>query len=189
MPFIGLKNLVAVKITKDDVTGTTYDAEVRKIALAVQADIKPTVNSGNFYADDQISDTVNQFAEVAVDIEAGHLATADQAYLLGATVNSDGVLEHKSTDQAPYVAIGFMSEKSNGAFRYIWLFKGKFSVPETTNKTKADKPEFSTEKISGVFISRQSDSKWKAQVDSDDETIGANVIAGWFTKPYEPAAA
>jgi phi13 family phage major tail protein len=189
MPLVGLKNLNVVKITKDDDTGTTYDAQVRKLALAVQADIKPSMTSENFYADDQIAETVNQLGDIAVDLEMGHLTTADQAYLLGTTVNTDGVLEFKSTDQAPYVAIGFESEKSNGKTRYVWLYKGKFSLPETTNKTKADKPEFQTEKISGVFSPRQSDGKWKAQVDSDDTGIGANVINNWFTKPYESAEA
>jgi phi13 family phage major tail protein len=72
--------------------------------------------------------------------------------LLGSTVNEDGVLELSASDQAPYVALGFESEKSNGETRYVWLYKGKFSLPETSNKTKADKPEFQTEKISGVFI-------------------------------------
>jgi phi13 family phage major tail protein len=188
MPLVGLKNVHVVKITKDDSTGVTYDAAVRKIALAVQADIKPSMNTENFYADDQIAETVNQLGDIAVDLEIGHLSTADQAYLLGATVNTEGVLEFSSNDQAPYVALGFESEKSNGETRYVWLYKGKFSLPETSSKTKADKPEFQTEKISGVFSPRQSDGKWKSQVDSDDTSIGANVISNWFTKPYAPAA-
>lgn len=187
MPLVGLKNVNVVKLTKDDATGVTYDPEVRRIALAVQADIKPSMSTDSFYADDQLAETVTQLGDITVDLEMGHLSTADQAYLLGATVNTDGVLEFKSTDQAPYVALGFESQKSNGSIRYVWLYKGKFALPETTSKTKADKTDFQTEKISGVFSPRQKDGKWKAQVDSDDETIGANVIADWFTKPYEPA--
>jgi phi13 family phage major tail protein len=186
MPLVGLKNINVAKVTKDDDTGATYDA-VRKIALAVQADIKPSTSTENFYADDQIAETVNQLGEIAVDLELGHLSTADQAYLLGAKVNSEGVLEFSANDQAPYVALGFESEKSNGKTRYVWLFKGKFSLPETSNKTKSDKPEFQTEKISGVFSPRQFDGKWKVQVDSDDDSIGANVISNWFTAVYAPA--
>jgi hypothetical protein len=45
MPLVGLKNVTIAKITKDDSTGTTYEA-VRKIALAVQADIKPSTVNG-----------------------------------------------------------------------------------------------------------------------------------------------
>jgi phi13 family phage major tail protein len=184
MPLVGLKNINVVKVTKDDSTGVTYDAAIRKIALAVQADIKPSTSTENFYADDQIAETVNQLGDIAVDLEIGHLTTDDLAFLLGSTVNTDGVLEHSVNDQAPYVALGFESEKSNGAKRYVWLYKGKFSLPETSSKTKADKPDFQTEKISGTFIARQSDGKWKGQVDSDDEGIGANVIANWFTAVY-----
>lgn len=189
MPLIGLKNVTVVKLTTDDATSTVYDATARKIALAVQADIKPSVNTENFYADDQLAETVSQLGEISVDLEMGHLSTADQAFLLGATINSEGVLISKTTDRAPYVALGFESEKSNGATRYVWLYKGKFSLPETTNKTKQDKPDFQTEKISGTFSSRMSDGQWRALVDSDDENIGANVITNWFTKPYEPTPA
>jgi len=186
MPLVGLKNLHAVKVNKDDSTGITYDPEIRKIALAVQSDIKPNSSSESFYADDQVAETANQMGDVDVDIELGHLTTADQAFLLGAKVNSDGVLEFSVNDQAPYVAIGFESEKSNGASRFVWLYKGKFGLPESSNKTKSDKPEFQTEKISAKFIARQSDGKWKGQVDSDDENIGAEVIANWFKNVYTP---
>lgn len=184
MPLVGLKNINVAKITKDDATGTTYEA-VRRIALAVQADIKPSMSTESFYADDQIAETVNQLGDIAVDLELGHLSTEDQAFLLGSKVNSEGVLEFSATDQAPYVALGFESEKSNGAIRYVWLYKGKFSLPETSNKTKGDKPDFQTEKISGVFSPRQSDGKWKVQVDSDDKSIGENVIANWFKNVYQ----
>lgn len=187
MPLIGLKNVNIVKVTSDSSTATVYDSEVRRIALAVQADVKPSMSKDNFYADDQLAETVTQLGDITVDLEMGHLSTADQAYLLGATINSDGVLEFSAKDQAPYVALGFESQKSNGATRYVWLYKGKFSLPETSNKTKQDKTDFQTEKISGVFSPRLSDGKWRAQVDSDDESIGTGVVAGWYTKPYEPS--
>jgi phi13 family phage major tail protein len=184
MPLVGLENIHVVKLTKDDSTGVTYDTVIRKIALAVQADIKPSMSTANFYADNQIAETVNQLGDIAVDLEMGHLSTADQAFLLGATVNSDGVLEFSANDQAPYVALGFESEKSNGEKRFVWLYKGKFGLPDFTSKTKADKVDFQTEKLSAVFIARQSDGKWKGQVDSDDTAIGASVIANWFTTVY-----
>lgn len=185
MPLVGLKNLHVAKITKDDDTGTTYDAVVRKIAMAVNASIKPSTSTENFYADDQIAETVNQLGDIVVDLEMGHLTTADQAYLLGATVNTDGVLEFSSTDQAPYVGIGFEAEKSNGAKRMVWLYKGKFGLPEASSQTKQDKVNFQTEKISATFIARQSDGKWKGQVDSDDEGVDASVITNWFASVYK----
>jgi phi13 family phage major tail protein len=184
MPLIGLKNIHVVKLTKDDSTGVTYDAEIRKLPLGVQIDVKPSVSTENFSADDQIAETVTQIGDIPVDMEIGHLTTADLAFLLGANVNSDGVLEHSINDQAPYVALGYEAAKSNGAVRYIWLYKGKFILPESSNKTKTDKIEFQTEKISATFIARINDGKWKGQVDSDDEGIGANVIANWHTAVY-----
>lgn len=189
MPLIGLKNVHVVKLTNDDSTGVTYDTPVRKIAMAVQADVKPTMNTATFYSDDVLTETVNQLGDISVDLEIGHLSTADQAYLLGSTVNTDGVLESSTNDQAPYVALGFEAQKSNGETRYVWFYKGKFSLPETSNKSKTDSPEFQTEKISAVFSPRINDGKWKGQVDSDDTSVGTTVISGWYTAPYKPAGA
>lgn len=188
MPLVGLKNVHVVKITAESSTATTYDAVIRPLAMAVSADIKPSVSTDTFYSDDQLTETVNALGDIAVDLEVGHLATADLAYLLGGTVNSDGVLELSASDQAPYVALGFESLKSNGGKRYMWLYRGKFTLPENALQTKADKTTFTSEKISGTFSPRLNDGKWKAQVDSDDTGLGTSVISGWYTTVYTTPA-
>jgi len=52
------------------------------------------------------------------------LTSTPRSVLLGHSVTG-GVLIKKSTDTAPYVALGFKSKKSNGSYRYVWLYKGK----------------------------------------------------------------
>lgn len=44
--------------------------------------------------------------------------------LLGNAVDDNGVLVRTATDKPPYFAVGFKSEKSNGKYRFVWLYKG-----------------------------------------------------------------
>lgn len=184
MPKVGLKNLHVAKLISDDATGAKYDA-IKKLAGAVQADIKPSSSSESFYSDDQIAETISTLGEIDVELEVGDLSTEMTAFLLGAKVNTDGVLEFSSNDLAPYVAIGFESQKSNGGSRLMYLYKGKFSLPDSSAKTKGDKVDFLTEKISGKFLARQFDGKWKAQLDSDDASVNKTVIDNWFKAVYQ----
>ena len=44
--------------------------------------------------------------------------------IFGNQIDDNGVLVRTATDKPPYFAVGFMSEKANHKFRYVWLYKG-----------------------------------------------------------------
>lgn len=180
---IGLDDLHYAVLTKDDATGVTYDTP-KPIAKAVSASIQPKTNSATLYADDGPTETATSLGEIQVDLEVAGLPTSVVAELLGATVGSDGVLVQKATDVAPYVAIGFRSQKSNGKYRYVWLYKGRFAPMQEDYKTKEDNVSFQTEKISGTFVKRDYDSAWIAKGDEDDPTFTGG--ATWFDQVYAP---
>ncbi|WP_270577995.1 major tail protein [Caldibacillus thermoamylovorans] len=181
---VGLKDLHYAKLTNDDTTGVVYETP-KKIAGAITATISPTTNSATLYADDGAAETASSLGEISVTLNTKDLPKAIQADLLGHKVNSDGVLVRSADDVAPYVAIGFRSMKSNGQYRYIWLYKGKFQPHEQSYQTKGDTPTFQTPTINGVFVKREIDNRWQAEVDADDENVNATVITNWFTSVYE----
>ena len=49
---------------------------------------------------------------------------AIQEMIFGNQIDDNGVLVRTASDRPPYFAVGFKSEKSDGAFRYVWLYKG-----------------------------------------------------------------
>lgn len=173
---IGMKDLYYAKLTKDDATGVTYEAPTL-ITGAISAKISPKSDTQTLYADDGAFETASQLSEISVELELADLPLTVQAALLGHTV-SNGVLEAKSTDQAPYVAIGWRSLKSNGKYRYYWLLKGKFEIPDDESQTKEDKANFQTAKIKGTFVCRIYDGKWKLVGDEDESGFSAT---GWFS--------
>jgi len=180
---IGLKELHYALLTKDDSTGVTYSAPV-KIAGAINAKISPKSNTETLYADDGPAETASALGEIEVELEVKDLPLTVQAALLGHTV-SNGVMVRKAGDTAPYVAIGFKSQKSNGKYRYVWLYKGKFELPEQEYKTKEDKPSFQTPKIKGTFVKRENDEAW--QVIGDEDEVDFTAGATWFNAVYPPA--
>ncbi|MCM3736448.1 phage tail protein [Bacillus cytotoxicus] len=182
---IGLNNLSYSKLTKDDSSGSTYDA-VKKIAGAINSGIKPKTSSETLYADDGPADTVSALGEVEVEFEAQDIPLFVQADILGHKLKN-GVLIKNAADVAPYVALGFKSLKSNGKYRYVWLLKGRFELIEEKYETKGDKVKFQTPKIKGTFIKTESTGDWQYTGDEDETGWTAATGASWFTSVYKPA--
>jgi phi13 family phage major tail protein len=179
MALIGLSNFAYAIMTKDDNTGVTYNTPV-VVPGVTEINIKPKTETATLYADDGPYDTASSLGDIEVEISLAELDLATQAALLGHTV-SNGVMVRKSTDAAPYVAIGFKSLKSNGKYRYVWLLKGKFVVPDQDHKTKQDKPDFQVPKITGTFVKRTYDNAWQKIGDEDATGWTAATGTGWFT--------
>lgn len=182
---VGLKNLHYALLTKDDETGVTYGTPT-KIAGAINAKISPKSNTETLYADDGPAETATALGEIEVEIEVSDLPLAVQAALFGHKLEN-GVLTKNASDTAPYVAIGFQSKKSNGKYRFVWLYKGKFELPEQEYQTAEDKPSFQTPKAKGTFIKRVFDNDY--QVIGDEDETGFTAGATWFDKVYEKPAA
>jgi phi13 family phage major tail protein len=183
---VGLDNLYyALLLTDASGTQTTYDMPVH-IVNAVSADVQPKSNMGVFYADDGAAETATAIGEITVDFEVNSLPSSVVAALLGATIGADGTVLQKSTDNAPYVALGFRSLKANGKYRYKWLYKGKFQWVQEAYKTEAGTPSGQTEKISGTFIRRDYDNSMQITADEDDETFTSG--ATWFNAVQEQDA-
>jgi phi13 family phage major tail protein len=167
-----------------DESTETYDVPVHVPGL-IQMNVSPTVNSVNLSADDKIYDTADSLGAINVTLGLANLPTEDQAALLGHTVNADGVLIRKSTDQAPYVAVGYRRRMSNGKYRYVWLYKGKFRVYDQNADTKGETPTYQTPSISATFMPRDKDNQWQAVANEGDPGIPSQTLADWFDAVYE----
>lgn len=179
---VGLDSIYYAIMT--DETDEIYDTPNR-LAGAISATITPTTNSETLYADDQADEVANSLGDITVELNVKDLPPAILADLIGSKVDANGVLLENKNDYAPYIALGFRSRKSNGKFRYYWLYKGKFQPTEEEFQTKEDTPSFQTPTITGTFLPRAKDGQWRARVDSDDPMVPASVISNWFAAVYE----
>lgn len=179
---IGLKGLHYALLIKDDVTGVSYGVP-KPLINAIEAKVTPSVTTGTLYADDGAAAVATNIGETAVELNVGDIPYEISAELLGQKMNTDGVLKDNASDQAPYVALGYI-RTTTGKDRFTWLLKGKFSIPEENSKTKGDKVEFQTSTIKGTFVKRVFDGDWRYQIDSSTAIADPAVVTAWFEEVY-----
>ena len=172
---IGLKDLVVATITEGKDGKETYGTP-EKMAEVMTADLSVTTAEGTLYADDAVSESVKEFVKGALKLGIKDLETKVIAMLLGQKTDKDNVIYGGADDEPPYVAIGFRAKKSGNKYRYIWLYKVKFKIPNEKFQTKGEAIQFNTPEIEGEFFKRH-DGRWKADYTGQETgEVGKNFL-------------
>lgn len=183
---IGLRDLYYAILVEDPETGSpTYETPV-KLAGALKAVVNPNSSIETLFADDGPFDTAASTGQITLEVGVADIPLAHQAVLLGHD-KAGGVLIRKAGDTPPWVAVGFRSLKSNGKYRFTWLAKGKFTIPEHGGETKGDKVNFQTATMQGSFVKRDCDDEWERHTDEDDIDYVPELGANWFLSPIGAA--
>lgn len=136
----GVEGLVAAKVTVDDndssaghgyVTGDVFAiAGVAEISKAVEQ------SSEAHYYDNIPAVVIDSVGADTITINASAIPIDVVAELTGQTfISAKGALvEGEAT--APYFAIGYKTQKTDGSEVYVWRYKGKFSLGDETHTTK-----------------------------------------------------
>ena len=121
---VGLKNVVIAPLTEDTETGHTY-GELQLMAGAIEASITPeNADPEVQHADDAEFSVLYPDPELTFSTSMADIPLSIQEQIFGNQIDDNGVLVRTASDRPPYFAVGFKSEKSDGAFRYVWLYKG-----------------------------------------------------------------
>ena len=190
MATIGLDMLHFAKITEDEEGNETYGTP-EKLAKAISADLSVELVEAILYADDGIAEIVKEFGNGTLSLGIDDIGSAVASTLTGATIDSNGVVISASEDGGEPVAIGFRAKKTNGKYKYFWLYKVKFGIPATNLATKGESITFSTPTIEGTIMRRNKvDGRykhpWKAEVTEGDTKVSAETITNWYKSVYEP---
>lgn len=183
MAIVGLKDVVYCIMTDEE--AETYSEEVKTLAGAIDMSIQPSVDVAELYADDGLDESVSEFSKAAIAFQLKDIPTEVKCDLLGHTYSKFGGAVKKGTDQAPYVAIGFKSRLSKGGYRFKWLTKVKFTLPDESHKTKGEKLEFQTPTINGTAMRRKRDEVWEDERDTTNTLFTEAKQQAYFNKPYE----
>ena len=191
MATIGLDKLYYADITEADDGAETY-GKPKQLAKAISADLSVELNEATLYADDGQAEAVKEFKGGTISLGVDDIGNEAAAQLVGATIDKNGVLISGSEDTAKPVAIGFRAKKSNGKYKYYWLYRVLFGIPATNLATKGDSISFQTPTIEGsIFRRNKVDGKnnhpWKAEVTESAENVA--TINKWYTEVYEPTYA
>lgn len=179
MATIGLDKLYYAKITENENGEETY-ATPTQLAKAITADLSVELAEAILYADDGASEIVKEFKSGILTLGVDDIGSEAASSLTGAVIDSNKVLISSSEDGGEPVAIGFRAKKSNGKYRYFWLYRVKFGIPDTNFETKGDSITFSTPTIEGTVLRRnKADTEgrhpWKAEVMEGAENVAAGT--------------
>ena len=190
MATIGLDKLYYAKITEAENGEETY-GKPSQLAKAMSADLSVELAEATLYADDGAAEIVKEFKSGKLTLGIDDIGATVASDLSGATIDANGVIVSTSEDGGTPVAVGFRAKKSNGKYRYFWLYRVKFGIPAANMATKGDSITFNTPTIEGTILRRNKvDGKgkhpWKAEVTEGDTAVTAATITNWYNEVYEP---
>nr|DAJ59348.1 MAG TPA: tail tube protein [Caudoviricetes sp.] len=193
MATIGLDKLYYATITEDEKGEETYGSP-GQLAKAMSADLSVELAEATLYADDGAAEIVKEFQSGTLSLGVDDIGGEAASVLTGSTIDENHVVISASEDGGAPVAIGFRAKKSNGKYRYYWLYRVKFGIPATNLATKGDSITFSTPTIEGTVLRRNKpDSSgkhpWKAEVTEGDTEVTEDTIKNWYQTVYEPSYA
>lgn len=190
MATIGLDKLYYAPITEDEKGEESYGTPAQ-LAKAISADLSVELAEATLYADDGASEIVKEFQSGTLSLGVDDIGGEAASTLTGAVIDDNGVVVSAGEDGGKPVAVGFRAKKSNGKYRYFWLYRVKFGIPATNLATKGDSISFSTPTIEGTVLCRNKpDTKgrhpWKAEATEGDKKVGEETIKNWYESVYEP---
>lgn len=183
MSKIGISNLhYAVMSTEETSSSPASYGTVTAVPGTVSANITPSSNKATLYADNGPYETASSLGEITLALDLADLDPTVQADLLGHTLGAqgsatEGQLDYKASDVAPYCAVMFEYLLGNGKKRCVKLYKGKFSEPADEGTTKGENVEFQTSSIEATFVQLKNNGLWKSTKDFDADAS----TAAWYS--------
>ena len=184
---VGLKNVVIAPLVSDTEVGVSYGT-LQDFAGAIDAQIAPeNADPEVQYADDQEFDVVYPDPEIKLTMEMADIPLVIQEMILNNIIDDNGVLLRAAGDTPGYFALGFKSEKADGSYRYVWLFKGRaapmteqYHTKEGTTLTRQ------TGKLEWTFIKRTFDKRYQAVADEGQNGFTPEKAATFLASVYTP---
>ena len=184
---VGLKNMVIAPVTEDNETSTTY-GDLQRVAGAIEATITPENNDPDIqYFDDVEGDVLYPDPELTFKTKLADLPLIVQEMIFSNKIDDNGVLIRTANDKPGYFAVGFMSEKANGTYRYVWLFKVRAKpVTETYATKEGTSITRQTGEVEWTAIKRTSDGRYQAVADEGENGFTAEKAAVFLNTVYTP---
>ncbi len=188
---IGLDSLYVAEITEDSATAYTAGTPAY-LAPAAEASQEPTSSFEIQYADDQPYDVMTGEGDTKIALKVTNIDMATLALITGRVFDAASGRMWDNGGTAPYFALAFRSQKSNGNYRYYQYLKGKFDMPKEETATKGEKPEPKVLEL--TFTAIRTTYKWNLgsvtdsvkRIVGDDDTTNFDET-GWFTSVQTPS--
>lgn len=147
----GIRGLVAAEVKTDTLEKFECDTP---FAIAGVAELSRTTETSSeaHYYDNVPAVVIDSTGSDEVSITASAIPFDALAKITGQIYNAEKGLFVEGERSAPYFAIGYVTEKTDGTEVFVWRLKGKFSIPDSTHATKDDGAEANGQEITFTGI-------------------------------------
>ena len=184
---IGVSQYTIFPVDEDASTGTTY---LDAIPVPGTVEIAPTDsgNAENFDADDEPYEVDSYIESMGHELTNADIPPDVEAVIRGLDLKDNGVEYDKDTPgKAPYCGVAWKVRKSDGHFRLVRYYKGKYAFASNVGgqtRPSQGAPEHQTATSTYAAVPRDSDGKIYYYLDTDNLPEGvteAEAIENWFT--------
>jgi len=161
---VGLKNMVLAPLTEDTETTLTYGT-LQLVAGAIEASITPeNADPDILFADDQEFDVLYPDPELSFKTKMADIPLTIQEQIFGNKI-----------------------EKSNGKYRFVWLFKVRAKpVTESYQTKEGGTVTRQTGEVEWTAIKRTHDGQYQAVADEGENGFTAELGATFLQSVYTP---
>lgn len=131
----GIRGLVAAMLKVDTEEELTYDAPF-PVAGASELTRETETSSETKYYDNEPSIVIDGAGADTVNVNVSAVTYDVNAKITGQEYDDDTGMLIEGTAKPPYLAIGYITEDTDGTEYYVWRLKGKFTKPSETHKSK-----------------------------------------------------
>ena len=184
LPMVGVDMLHYAKITADTASAFSTATPI-SVPGATEVGFNQNGTVSTFYADNKPYDTATAPGDLDVAVACADVTPAMRADIYGDTYGADGLLSGGELN-APYIAWAYRVMKSNGAYRYVRVFKTKAIPNDQKFQTKGGSINFQTNGFSAKGACRALDGQAFEMLDSDDPKLPSGVTPAiieqkWFS--------
>lgn len=178
---INVSNAKVAKVTEN--TDASYTiSDVTKLPGLRSIDFTPLLATGQLYGDGVLVEDAAMITGGTVKIDNNKIAIATRAMITGSEYK-DGVLDVKTTDVAPEIALYVETEASNGTKEQMWFLCCKAQPFGVNGTQRENNINYSTDSLTLSCFPRAKDKKVFRMADTEDETFTSEMSTKFAEHP------
>lgn len=178
---INVANAKVAKVTEN--TDASYTiSDVTKLPGLRSIDFIPLLATGQLYGDGVLVEDAAMITGGTVKIDNNKIAIATRAMITGSEYK-DGVLDVKTTDVAPEIALYVETEASNGTKEQMWFLCCKAQPFGVNGTQRENNINYSTDSLTLSCFPRAKDKKVFRMADTEDKTFTSEMSTKFAEHP------
>lgn len=193
MPKVGLRYLVAAKITEETPGHPVVYEPGMVLGRAISMDITYTRSNQKLYADDMLAESENTITGGTMTTNVAEILDEARVAFFGIKrIGEAGSYTYRQTGApTPYCGIGYLTEmlyKGKITYYPTWIYKSQFAPQGKNAKTRAETTEYQTVTVTGDILGVAIDANMEPIYADEKVYNNAEEAIAWLNQMANIAA-